>query len=223
MGTEAAWVPYAVALLAAGGSAYNTKKTADDQDAVAARGIREQAARQKEADARVNEELGALEESNPDAERQKAMNDYLTQLRANRAQVEGGGRVPGASDEYQRDIATSKADIGNYGEKLSGVLSRIRGPLEQRRNEAYGRARTSSDIEGVARNAEGDDWLNRLRLSRVRRNPWIDAAAAAGMAYAGASAGAAGARGANVGAGSVGGTGAGGGSTSFLQSASRFA
>lgn len=194
MGTAATLVPYVIATLAAGASAYNTKRTADKQDAVAAEGIRQQAARQREADARASQEIDSLEQSSPEDEQAHALDQYLSRLRANRGNAAGDdGRTEGASDEYRRDSATAKADIANYGEKLADVMSRIRAPMEQRRSEAYGRMRTASDLEGVARNAEGDNWLNQLRQSRVRRNQWLDAAAAAGLAYAGAAAGGAGA------------------------------
>jgi hypothetical protein len=33
-----------------------------------------------------------------------------------------------------------------------------------------------SDVAGVAREASGDAFLNRLRLSGIQRDPWMDAA-----------------------------------------------
>lgn len=177
MGTGAFWVPALISAVGAGAGAYETRRVAKKQDALAAEGIRQQSMRQREADARISQELGALERSSPEAERAKALDDYVAQLRATRANAAGGGAVPGASDRYQTDEAGARADIQNFGEKVAGTLARINAPGFQRQREGFGINRLGGDIGGISRAAQGDDFLTQLRLSRVGRNPWVDAAA----------------------------------------------
>jgi hypothetical protein len=187
MGTEAVWVPYALAALATGATTYNTINTARRQDSNAAQGIFDQQQRQREADTRLNQELAGLETSSPEDERKTALDRYLQQLRTSKAQIQGGTPVVGANERYGTDVTASQAGVQNYGEQVSDLLSRIFAAGEQRRGEGYSAGRTASDVAGISRNAEGDAFLNRLRASQIRRNPWIDA----GAQLAGASAGAA--------------------------------
>ncbi len=173
MGTEAVWIPAAIAALGAGVGAYTTHKAASEQDDLAAQGIRDQSRSQRQANESINSELGSLEASNPDAERQKALDEYLSTLRANRAQAGGGTPLSGASDEYRTDASTTSAGIQNYGEKYADILSRIFAPQRQREQEGYSVARTGSDVTGIARDASGNDFVNRLRISAAQPNPWI--------------------------------------------------
>jgi hypothetical protein len=174
-------IPYIIAALSAGAQAYNTKRTADRQDEVALAGLDRQRAKQREADARLNAELAELEKSSPEDERAQSLEQFMNALRTSKMQRAGGGDVPGASERYAQDAATSRAGIQNYGDKLSGILSRIRGGIDQRRNESIGFNRAGSDVDAIAREARGDDFINRLRMSSITRNPWIDAAGEFGM------------------------------------------
>lgn len=175
MGTEAVWAPYLIAALGAGAGAYNTYDTARRQDRVAAQGITQQAGRQRQVDARLNQEMGVLEASSPEAERGKALDEFLQQLRANRGAATGGVAVPGGSDRYQTDVNASQADIGNYGTRAAGILSRISAPGRQRTNEAISAGRTAADVGVIGRSASGDEFLNQLRYGNTVRNPGIDA------------------------------------------------
>jgi hypothetical protein len=175
MGTEALWIPAVISAIGAGASAYQTHQVAKDQDQAAAQGIRTQQAKQREIDARASQEIDALEQSSPEDERAAAMEKYMTQLRTARGNMEGDGNIPNASDRYQKDVVASKAGIGNFGEKVADILSRVQAAGDQRRNEGYSFGRAGSDIAGTAREAQGADFLNRLRISGIQRNPWVDA------------------------------------------------
>lgn len=177
MGTEAFWIPAAIAALSAGASAYQTHEVAKDQDQAAAQGIKSQQAKQREIDSRANQEITALEGSSPEDERAAAMEKYMQQLRSARGNMEGGGNVPGASERYQQDVVTSKASIGNFGDKIADILSRVQSAGDQRRNEGYSFGRMGSDVATTAREAQGADFLNRLRMNGIQRNPWVDAGA----------------------------------------------
>jgi hypothetical protein len=177
MGLEATTIAYigsALAAAGAGAQAYNTKKTADDQGRVAVQGIKAQQAKQREIDARLSDEVSNLEGSSPEDERQQSMDQFMQQLRASRDEAQGTPTV--GSQRYGQDTAASQAGVQNYGQKVASILSRLQAAGEQRRNEGFSLNRAGSDVAGTAREAQGSDFLSRLRMANTQRNPWVDAA-----------------------------------------------
>src|SRR5690349_19455844 len=79
MGTEVL-VPLAIAALSTGAQVYNARRTASKQDAALADSLRHQGARQREADAKVNDQVARLEASNSADERAKREGQYLDAL-----------------------------------------------------------------------------------------------------------------------------------------------
>jgi hypothetical protein len=210
MGTEALWVPLALAAAGTGVDMYNTKKTADKRDDLALAGLKRQQAHQRNADARISTELGAMEGSSPEDERQASLNQYLTQLRAARSPAQGQQGGPGGS-RYREDSRTASAGIDNFGNKVAGTMARIGAAGKQRQVERRGISRMASDVGGIARNASGDNAVNKLKIDAVQLNPWLQGLGAvlkaAGAAYGMAGPGAA----TSVASGAGGGLGAGGG------------
>jgi hypothetical protein len=184
MGTGAEWVvPAIISAVSTGAGVYHTKQVADDQDKMAARGITAQQAKQRQIDERLSNEISNLESSSPEDERAQSMEQFMQQLRATRGEAEGSPTV--GSQRYGQDTQASQAGIGNYGEKLAGTASRINAVGEQRRNENFSLNRAAGDVTGLAREASGESFLNRLRMQGVQRNPWIDAASQLGNGIAG--------------------------------------
>lgn len=178
MGLEATTLAYIGMALAAAGSgaqAYTARETAKDQDAAAAQGIKRQQSKQREIDSRVNESLDTLERSTPDEERTASLDQYMQQLRSARSNMEGSD-VPVTAGRYGEDVANSKAAIGNYGDKVAGLLSRIRAASDQRLNEGYDIGRMGSDVSNTARNAAGQAFIDQLRMNGIRPNAWVTAA-----------------------------------------------
>jgi hypothetical protein len=215
-------IPLALAAAGTGVDMYNTKRANDKRDDLAAQGLRRQREHQRNANARISEQLGALENSSPEASRDAALNEYLTQLRSARGSATGAVQnVPGASKRYAADVEGNQAAIGNFGQRVAGTLSRISAAGRQRQQEAIGSGRMMADVAGVARDASGDDYVNRLRIASVQANPWLTGLGAL-LKAAGFAAGAASpAPAASIAEGAVGGVGAGGGVSQPVQSATR--
>lgn len=179
MGIEAGTAALIGTLLSAAGtgaSMYNQRRTAQRAEDQALAGMATQRAKQREIDARLNQEVGALEQSGPEDEQAAALDAYLSQLRANRDQAQGTP-TPGVS-RYGQDTSAAKAAIQNYGMKRAGTLSRLDAAREQRRNEGIALNRAESDVAGTTRAAAGQDFINRLRMSQIRPNEWVDAGGA---------------------------------------------
>jgi hypothetical protein len=175
MGTEAFWVPAVIAAAGAGVQAKSQDDMLERQDNQAAEGIRQQGARQKQADDRIAQEITGLENSTPEDSQAQATDAFMSQLKRTRAQARGEGVTGATSSAYAADSARAADDVDKYGANRAGVLGRINAPGLQRTAEGVSMSRAGSDIGAIARNANGDNFLNQLRLNSVRANPWMQA------------------------------------------------
>lgn len=179
--------PYIVMAVAAAATTYNTHRTAKKKDAQAAEGIRRQSELQKEADARLGKTLDKYDQSSNepieaslrqrygDAARKKyaiAMNDL----------TEGSGAQSGAA-EAKRETSTGQAE--DYGQFFADKYAKLDAPGDQRRLEAYERLNLGEDLGVSRRYSAGEDYLTRMRVGSIQRNPWIDGGAAIANGIAG--------------------------------------
>lgn len=192
MGTEAVWVPYVIAALGAGAGAVNARQVAKKNEQIQNRGIAAQAARQRDADARLAAATAEQARSTPEAERAQSLDDFTSQLRAAKTAASGTTDVPMGSDRYQTDDTAAKADIQNYGGQLADITSRLVAPMRQRQREREQLGRAESDVAGISRNAMGDAWLTQLMQSSVQPNTALSIAGPMLTGAAGAMAGGAG-------------------------------
>ena len=186
MGTEAIWIPAVLAAVGSGIQANETARTARREDEEAAQGIRTQSGRQREADARVAQEVNKLQGSSPEESQREATDAFLGQLRRTRSQAHGEQQVGAVSDAFNTDSARANADVDQYGVNRAGVLGRINAPGLQRTAENVSRSRAATDLGLIGRASEGDQFLTQLRLQNVRANPWT---MAGGQVIAGAGSG----------------------------------
>lgn len=193
------WVAVAVTAAAALTSAYNTRRTAQKQDRALAEGIRQQAKIQKRGNQQISDALSKLEKSRPGAEQASALEQYRQAIRGTEQQARSGQAVEGLSEAYDEatraGTATAQGNVGN----IADLLSRIDAPGLQRQREAIGTADLGLNLSTLGRDAQGADFLSRMKAQNIRRNPWLDAAAAAMNSYAGGGGFSGGATGTNIG------------------------
>ena len=169
-------VALGLAAAAAGGQYVNTRNTARRQDSEAAAGIRAQSARQREADSTVSDLIDKQAGSSGADEQANVLGQYMQQLRQAKAgSTTGLSQIGNVSDTARAAEADAALGVSDYGSKIASLMSAIDAPGLQRQNEAVDRARGGVALEGIGRNADGDAFLNELRLQGVRRNPWLDA------------------------------------------------
>ncbi|GAB1407666.1 hypothetical protein MASR1M8_15850 [Thermomonas brevis] len=181
-------VPLLLTAASTGLSAYNTSKTAKKQDQAMAQGIRNQAAKQRQADARINEEMQQLAGSTSSEARTKRMAEYTQQLRRGQAGTASGLAQPAFGGEaFVQDAAGALAGIQAGATQNADWMARQDAPIMQRTEEGRRMGRMAEDVDIVARDAKGTSYLDELRMRAIRRNPWLDAAAgvAGGMALSG--------------------------------------
>lgn len=185
MGAEVL-IPLALQAISGAASYINTRNTARKQDDALAASIRNQATKQRQADAIVNQLVQKTSDSNPQDYQQSTLQRYMTQIAANKANANGGlNQVGRTSDAYRTGALDAALGVGQYGTSLSNVLSRIDAPTLQRQQEGFDRVAASNQIGQVAREAKGQDYLDKLRYDRIRRNPWLDLFAGVASAAAG--------------------------------------
>lgn len=179
-------IPLAMMAVASGAQYANTRRVQNKQDATAAQAIQSQAAKQRQLDARVGEEVSRLEGSTAEDERRQRMGEYMDTLMRNRAQMQAGGDVGGQA--FRQGAEAASAQVQDYAGKTAGLMARIDAPTMQRQNEGFGFGRLATDASLIAREAQGQSFLDELRMRAIRRNPYLDAIAsgaqAAGSAYA---------------------------------------
>ena len=168
----------AAAAGSAGLSMYNTSRTASQQDAEAAKGIRTQAGIQQRADQRVNQEVSNLEASTNADEKAAREADFMQQLRLAASKTNAGldGSIGG--EAFQASAAGARGDLQRQGAETAGLLAGIDAPALQRQGEGFGFGRLGTDISLIGRESSGQDWLTQLRTAAIKRNPWMDVGAA---------------------------------------------
>jgi hypothetical protein len=182
-----AWVGALIAIAAAAASEYNSEQTAKRQDNQAAAGLIEQGRKQKQADAKVNDEVQKLQGSNATDERAAALQNYMTTLQRGKQTAQAGLNTPNiGGSAFQASSAQAANDVQFNAANTAGLMSRIDAPGMQRQGEGFDYGNLATDLSLISREAQGDDYLNQLRIRSIRRNPWIDAAAAGANGYASA-------------------------------------
>jgi hypothetical protein len=174
----------AASLASAGIGAYQSRKMANDQDSIAAQGIRNQAKTQREANARINETIDKTKNSTPDDERATAQEQYLAQLQRAMGQAKTGLGPRGVSGAFDEAADAAGADVSNYGGVLADLFARMDAPILQRQGEGNSFGDLGMDLSRISGNVSGDDFLTRLKMQNVKRNPWLDLVAGGLSGYA---------------------------------------
>jgi hypothetical protein len=172
------WVAVALALAGAGLTAYNTNRTAKKQDAAAARGIRQNAEEQRKANAKLNKTLEFAEKSKPEEARKKMATQYQQAMAAQAPNALAGLRQPTGGAAYQEAAGAAATQATNYGDLISGLMARMDAPDLQRQAEANAYGNLGMDLDVIGANVRNNQFLTGLRVNGIRRNPWIDIAAA---------------------------------------------
>lgn len=165
----------AVAALAAGGQAYQADQTAKRASAETIRGIEAQNTRQRQADQAVAAQVADMAASNPAAARAEATDAFLQQLRAVEPQARGDEGVLGGTGRFEGELRDVRDTLRDRGATQAGIAGRIAAPGLQREREMTGLNDLATSIGAIANSAQGDAFLNQLRLSGIRSNPWVTA------------------------------------------------
>lgn len=177
-------IPLIISAVSSGAQFLNQRAAQRKQDRILARGVERQQALDREAQARLNQQLGELERSGPEAERRQAQERFMQQLQRTRgAAASGLPTVPGASNRYTADVEAAESGSAAEAADLAGIMSRIDAPTLQRLGETAATGRTGAALREIGDRSRGDQFVTELRARSVQPNPWVSLASKAGQAY----------------------------------------
>lgn len=171
-------VALAAAAAAAGVNQVNTNRTLSRQDAEQASGIRTQSRIQQQGDQKVNEQVTKLEASRSADEKTKRMADYMKSLVGARKKTDEGLQNSALGEDFNALGALASADLAGKGQDRAGLMAGVDAAGMQRQGEAFDFGRLATDVSLIGRESEGQRFLTDLRTRGIRRNPWMDIAAA---------------------------------------------
>ncbi|MGH8037205.1 MAG: hypothetical protein ACREPD_05640 [Stenotrophomonas sp.] len=195
------FIPIALAVAGTAMQQAETERVTRKQDQATAQSLLGQSKRQQEADSKVNDQIAQTEASTAANERNTALEQYMGQLQRTRKQAIGGLEAPIGGMAFQGDAASARAGADTAAARTADLMARIDAPGRQRQDEAFGYGRLATDIDGLSREAAGQNFIDQLRIRAIRRRPEMDILSS-GMIAAG---GAMGGGGGTI-AGSTGGT-----------------
>lgn len=173
----AAAVPLILAAAKAGVDKVNSDNVERKRQEALTAQLLQQATRQKEADAAVTDALAKRQASSSAEDVANTTDSYLNQVRAAQNKATAGlGQVGAVSDAYRTSANDAALGVGNYADNSARLMARIDAPTQQRQREAIDTNNLQAALSVVRGNAATDDFLARLRLSRIRSNPWLEAA-----------------------------------------------
>ena len=122
--------------------------------------------------------------SSADSDRTPARQQFLTAFRPRSSQARQGLGPTGLSSAYDQLAGSEAANAEQYALGQAGNLATIEGATRQRQREGNAFGDLGMNLDAMGGDVRGDQFLTDLRVRGIRRNPWIDAAAAAANGYA---------------------------------------
>jgi hypothetical protein len=167
------WIAVGAAVAGTLVKTYNANKTADKKNAFLMENMRKQREYEGQANARAQAELGRLEQQlGTRGEESQREGQILRQLAAKKKLALAGMQPTGGGDDIIEEIGRQGATATGYGDFMADVISRIEGPGERRRKDAYKHADLSSFLTQLKRHSAADGRLTELGVASVRPN-WL--------------------------------------------------
>lgn len=171
-------IALALAAAAAGTQYYNTQQTNKRLDRQTVASIQNQQGIQKEANAKVLQTLSDVDASSPAGERQRAADEYLKQVQGAQKLARTNLQQRGLSDEYDEGAVQAGDKAQEYATNIGSLMASIDAPSAQRANEGFRFGDLATDIGLVGSKSRGQQFVDALKAKGIRRNPYLDAAAA---------------------------------------------
>jgi len=172
-------IPYILAAASAGVQYQTQRSAAKQQDATLAQQIRQNAGRQKEASTAIDAAMQKRSSEDAGETRKATTDQYLQQVRAAQGQATNGLNQGGnVSEAYRQSAQDAALGIGDTAERTAELMGRIDAPALQRQREGQQTGQLGIDLNDLAQQGRGQDFLHQLRLARIQPNPWGQLASA---------------------------------------------
>jgi len=181
LGTEAFWIPAAVAAVSAIGSGVNqsnANKRANNAEVVAqdnANKFRNQ------ANNLVKQQTNSIATSNPQQIQNSEQSQFVNSLRKNVGGTDSSGNptsalgpVAGASSRYNAGTKAASADVQNFGGNIAGQESAVDAAIRQRQNEGLQMQTLGTNLNGLNQQAYSQSFVDQLRSKAAGvQSPWV--------------------------------------------------
>ena len=185
----AAAVPIIAAVAAAGVSSYSASQAAKKRDKATAAGILKQGRTQREANAKISENLAELEQSRPDDERATRSSQIRDQLRREQSIALAGIQNTGGGDAVTERAGQARDTAVGFGDFIGDNLAGVDAAGLQRQGEGFAQQDVSSALASLGRDSAQQDYLTRLRVAGIRPSPLLGLVSAGLSGYAGSGGG----------------------------------
>ena len=180
MGTEAFWIPAAIALASSGAQYANTTQANQRQDTAEAAAIANQQAIRQKGTAEVNKTVQDIAKSDPNQIAGKATAQYVDQLRRNSAGSSSPSAtsalapVAGGSSRYNADKASAQEAVQSYGNQKATEMGDLDAAVRQRQNEGLEMSTLNTNLHPLGAQSDAQNFVDQLRSSVAGRpNPML--------------------------------------------------
>jgi hypothetical protein len=190
MGTEAFWVPAALAAVSGGAEYANQSAANKRQQAGETQSIINQQNLEGKANAQVKGLTDQIARNSPNQIQAKATGDYINTLRKNAAGSTQGGSTSapttfgastsalpaavGANPRYANDLATSQKQVSDYGNTYANEMGSIDAAVRQRQNEGLGMQTLGTNLNTLGAQSYTQNFVDQLKAQAAgQANPWV--------------------------------------------------
>lgn len=191
MGTEAFWIPAAIAAAGAGVQYKNQSDATDRENTAQVKNIQDQAGIQQKAAGEARALTSQIASNTPAQLQGKATGDYINTLRRNAAGNTQGGSTTsgdttfgasssalapasGASANFNADAAKSQNEVSKYGDTYANDMGSIDAAVRQRQNEGLSMNTLGTNLNTLGAQSYTTNFINQLKAQAAgRQNPWM--------------------------------------------------
>jgi len=189
MGTEAFWIPAAMAAVSAIGQGVNQQNATKRSNNAEVQALTNQNQFKNQANSLVNQQTRNIATSDPNALKNQEESAMVNTLRQNvggstgtasksptnfGAPTSALGPTPSGSSRYNADKAAAGTQVQNYGNTIAGQESALDSAIRQRQNEGLQMQTLGANLNNLNAQSMAQGFVDQLRARAVGTpNPWV--------------------------------------------------
>lgn len=191
MGTEAFWIPAAIAAAGAVGQGVNQMQANKRASNTEAESIANQAQYRQQATDQVKNLTQQIATNSPQQIANKETSDFVNTLRKNQAGSAQPGAAgsndtnfgapvsalppaAGASSRYKSDANTAQQQVQQYGDTTAKQMSAVDSAIRQRQNEGLAMQTLGTNLNTLGAESYTKNFVDQLRSQAAgQSNPWV--------------------------------------------------
>src|SRR5882724_11775261 len=191
MGTEAFWIPAAIAAAGAVGQGVNQMQANKRASNAETQALVNQESYRKQATDQVKNLTQQVAQNSPQQIANKETSDFVNTLRRNQAGSAQPGATgssdtnfgapvsalppaSGASSRYSADTAKSQKEVQQYGDTTAKQMSAIDSAVRQRQNEGLAMQTLGTNLNTIGAESYTKNFVDQLRAQAAgQSSPWV--------------------------------------------------